>query len=121
MEIVHTSVLLQECLTNLAPERPGSLMVDGTLGEGGHSEAFLTNYPDLRIIGIDADVTIQARARERLAPFGDRVCFYPGWSDVFFKEYPEGEKKPDIILIDLAFPFHYENRCGLVQDDEPPI
>jgi 16S rRNA (cytosine1402-N4)-methyltransferase len=97
-------------------------MVDGTLGEGGHTEAFLTNYPDLRIIGIDADVTIQARARERLAPFGDRVCFYPGWSDVFFKEYPEGEKKPDIILIDLGISlFHYEKsgRGFSFRTDEP--
>ncbi len=50
MEIIHTSVLLQETLDLLAPETPNSLMVDGTLGEGGHSEAFLAAYPDLRII-----------------------------------------------------------------------
>ena len=67
MEIVHTSVLLNECLSLLAPEKSDSLMVDGTLGEGGHSEAFLAAFPDLRVFGIDADVRIQARARERLA------------------------------------------------------
>lgn len=109
MEPVHTSVLLQECLELLAPETERALMVDGTLGEGGHSEAFLETFPDLRIIGVDADVRIQARARERLAPFGDRICFYPGWADSFFKDYPGSEKKPDVILLDLGISiFHYE-------------
>lgn len=122
MEIVHTSVLLQESLSLLAPEKPGSLMIDGTLGEGGHSEAFLTAFPDLRIIGIDADVRIQARARERLAPFGDRMCFYPGWSDDFFREYPSDQKRPDIILMDLGISlFHYEKsgRGFSFRSDEP--
>ena len=122
MEIVHTSVLLQECLTLLAPENPVSLMVDGTLGEGGHTEAFLEKFPDLRIIGVDADVRIQARARERLSPFGDRVVFYSGWSDAFFSEYPADEKRPDIILLDLGISlFHYEKsgRGFSFRSDEP--
>ncbi len=122
MEIIHTSVLLQETLTLLAPETPNPLMIDGTLGEGGHSEAFLAAYPDLRIIGIDADVRIQARARERLSPFGERICFYPGWSDVFFKEYPAEEKRPDLILLDLGISlFHYEKsgRGFSFRTDEP--
>ena len=99
-----------------------SLMVDGTLGEGGHTEAFLTAFPNLRVIGIDADVRIQARARERLAPFGDRVIFYPGWSDVFFSEYPKDQKRPDRILIDLGISlFHYEKsgRGFSFRSDEP--
>jgi len=122
MEIIHTSVLLQETLTLLAPETSNPLMIDGTLGEGGHSEAFLAAYPDLRIIGIDADVRIQARARERLSPFGERICFYPGWSDVFFKEYPAEEKRPDLILLDLGISlFHYEKsgRGFSFRTDEP--
>lgn len=122
MEIVHTSVLLNECLDFLAPSVPNALMIDGTLGEGGHSEAFLEHFPELRIIGIDADVRIQARARERLAPFGDRICFYAGWSHDFFHEYPEGEKRPDIILMDLGISlFHYEKsgRGFSFRSDEP--
>ena len=73
MEIVHTPVLLQECLHYLSPvgesfERT-ALMIDSTLGEGGHSCAFLQSFPDLRIIGLDADAGIQARAKEqRLDP-----------------------------------------------------
>ena len=122
MEIIHTSVLLKETLSLLVPEKPNSLMVDGTLGEGGHTEAFLAMYPDLRVIGVDADVRIQARARERLSPFGDRICFYPGWSDVFFEEYPDDQKKPDIILLDLGISvFHYERsgRGFSFRTDEP--
>lgn len=122
MEIIHTSVLMKECLELLAPDRSDTLMVDGTLGEGGHAEAFLIAYPELRIIGIDADIRIQARARERLAPFGDRVIFYPGWSDSFFAEYPSNDKLPDRILIDLGISlFHYEKsgRGFSFRSDEP--
>ena len=122
MEIVHTSVLLNECLDLLAPEGDHPLMVDGTLGEGGHTEAFLSAFPRLRVIGVDADARIQARARERLAPFGDRVIFHLGWSDGFFRDYPEGEKKPDVILLDLGISlFHYEKsgRGFSFRSDEP--
>lgn len=122
MEIVHTSVLLNECLSLLAPESAQPLMVDGTLGEGGHTEAFLTAYPELRVIGVDADARIQARARERLSPFGDRVIFHLGWSDAFFREYPSDGKKPDIILLDLGISlFHYEKsgRGFSFRSDEP--
>ncbi len=122
MEIIHTSVLLNECLELLAPEGPSPLMIDGTLGEGGHTEAFLARFPDLRVIGIDADVRIQAKARERLAAYGERVCFYPGWSDVFFENYPSQDKKPDVILIDLGISlFHYEKsgRGFSFRADEP--
>lgn len=109
MEIVHTSVLLQECLDLLTPSRANSLFVDGTLGEGGHAEAFLKKFPDIRVIGIDADAQIQERAKERLAQFSNRVSYYTGWSHDFFNDYPDQEVKPDRILIDLGISlFHYE-------------
>jgi 16S rRNA (cytosine1402-N4)-methyltransferase len=50
------------------------------------------------------------------------VCFYPGWSDTFFREYPAGDKRPDIILIDLGISlFHYEKsgRGFSFRTDEP--
>ena len=59
MEIVHTPVLLNECLELLSPMGEAyssdALMIDSTLGEGGHSFNFLTKYPSLNIIGLDAD------------------------------------------------------------------
>lgn len=109
MEIVHTPVLLEETLQYLAPRGRDELMVDATMGEGGHSAAFLSRFPDLKVIGIDADSAIQAIAKERLREFGDRLHFYTGWSQAFFAEYPAELKRPDTILADLGVSlFHYE-------------
>ncbi|AGT44598.1 16S rRNA (cytosine(1402)-N(4))-methyltransferase RsmH [Treponema pedis] len=122
MKIVHTSVLLDECLKILKPAGSDNLFVDGTLGEGGHTEAFLKTYPHLNVVGIDADAAIQKKAKERLSPFGERVKFYLGWSDDFFKNYPEDLQRPDIILLDLGISmFHYteSGRGFSFSADEP--
>jgi len=50
----------------------GGLLLDGTAGLGGHAEAWLGKAPGGRVLGIDRDGAMAARARERLAPFGDR-------------------------------------------------
>jgi 16S rRNA (cytosine1402-N4)-methyltransferase len=122
MEAVHIPVLLEETLGYLEPRKPEELLVDGTLGEGGHSFAFLSRFPDLRIIGVDADPEIQERARERLKGFKDRIHFYPGWSQDFFIHYPETRKRPDSILLDLGVSlYHYEQggRGFSFKKDEP--
>lgn len=113
MEIVHTPVLLNECLQYLSPVgepyENKALMIDSTLGEGGHTYNFLSKYKNLSIIGLDADSVIQAKARERLAEFGDRMHFYNGWFNEFYANYPEEYEKPDLILFDLGISvFHYE-------------
>jgi len=113
LNIVHTPVLLQECLTLLSPVGESyedtALMVDSTLGEGGHTNAFLEKYPKLHVIGLDRDSSIQQKAKCRLAQYGDRVHFYNTWFNDFYKSYPETEKKPDIILFDLGISvYHYE-------------
>jgi len=69
----HVPVLLQEIATWLAP-RPGGLICDGTLGLGGHAAALLElSAPTGRLVGLDRDESNLARARERLARFGDRL------------------------------------------------
>lgn len=113
MEIVHTPVLLNECLEYLSPIgepfEKNALMIDSTLGEGGHSYNFLSKYKNLSIIGLDADCVIQAKAKERLAEFGNRMHFYNGWFNDFYKNYPDEYAHPDIILFDLGISvFHYE-------------
>ena len=109
VEVIHTSVLLEETLKYLAPRKPGQLLVDCTVGEGGHLNAFLSQFPELKAIGIDADPEILNVARQRLAGFGERVQFYSGWSHDFFAEYPGEYKRPDTILIDLGISlYHYE-------------
>ena len=113
MKIVHTPVLLQECLDYLSPVgeayENNALMIDSTLGEGGHTFNFLSKYPNLTVIGVDADKNIQAKARERLAQFEGRVHFYNGWFDDFYNNYPAEYEKPNLILFDLGISvYHYE-------------
>ena len=53
---------------------PDGLLIDATLGGGGHSALLLEQHPGLRLIGLDQDATARAAAAERLASFGDRVA-----------------------------------------------
>ena len=72
---LHTPVLLERCLELLAPvaERPGAVVVDATLGMGGHSEALLDAHPGLTVIGLDRDPEALELAGRRLARFGERA------------------------------------------------
>ena len=74
-EQIHTPVNLARSLELLSPalQAPGAVLIDATLGMGGHAEAFLTAHPELVLIGLDRDTDALALAGERLAPFGDRV------------------------------------------------
>ncbi len=66
----HVAVLVAEVLAYLAP-RPGAVIVDATVGEGGHAEAILRRIaPAGRLIGLDRDADAIRRAQERLRPFG---------------------------------------------------
>lgn len=71
----HIPVLLDRTVELLAPalERPGAVLVDATLGLGGHAEAFLERFDELVFVGLDRDPEALRRSRERLARFGDRV------------------------------------------------
>ena len=72
---IHTPVMLERCVELLAPalQQDGAILVDATLGMGGHSEAFLERLPHIRLIGLDRDTDALRIAGERLARFGDRV------------------------------------------------
>jgi len=74
---IHVPVLLDRCLALLDPVAsvPGAVVVDGTLGLGGHTAAMLAAHPDLTVIGIDRDPDALRRAAERLGPAADRVHF----------------------------------------------
>ncbi len=76
----HVPVLLDRCvallkpaLTRRSPNGAGAVLVDATLGAGGHAERFLAELPGLRLIGLDRDPDALSIAGERLAPFADRV------------------------------------------------
>jgi 16S rRNA (cytosine1402-N4)-methyltransferase len=76
----HVPVLIDRCvelltpaLTRLHADGEGAVLVDATLGAGGHAERFLTELPGLRLIGLDRDPDALWIAGERLSQFGDRV------------------------------------------------
>jgi len=72
---VHLPVLEQRCLALLAPalEQAGSVVVDATLGLGGHSRAMLDCFPALSLVGLDRDAEALRIATQRLEPYAQRV------------------------------------------------
>jgi 16S rRNA (cytosine1402-N4)-methyltransferase len=72
---IHTPVLLERSIELLGPaiSAPGAVLVDATLGMGGHAEAMLTRFPGLTLVGLDRDLAALAVAEERLKPFADRI------------------------------------------------
>ncbi|MGE2688761.1 16S rRNA (cytosine(1402)-N(4))-methyltransferase RsmH [Mycolicibacterium pulveris] len=108
----HVPVLLDRCVELLEPaltrqsaDGTGAVLVDATLGAGGHAERFLTQFPGLRLIGLDRDPDALWIAGERLAPFGDRVMLvrtrYDGLEGVL-AETGYWASKVDGILFDLG-------------------
>lgn len=71
----HVPVLLDRVVALLGPALDGQdrVLVDATLGLGGHSDALLRAHPGLRLVGLDRDEQALAAARARLAGYGDRV------------------------------------------------
>ncbi len=75
MEPRHVPVMLHRCLELLAPAlaEPGAVVVDATLGLGGHSEALLESFPGARLVAIDRDPAALELAGRRLASYGERA------------------------------------------------
>jgi 16S rRNA (cytosine1402-N4)-methyltransferase len=74
----HEPVLLTQVVEFLRPAREDGVLVDATLGLGGHSAELLRTYPRITLLGIDRDPDAIAIARERLAEFGSRVVLAQG-------------------------------------------
>src|SRR4051812_26730748 len=101
----HVPVLLDRVVALVAPAlaRPGSVLVDATLGLGGHSEAVLTRCPEARVIGIDRDPGALDRSRERLAGFAGRIRFVHAVYDEITEVLAEqGLATVDGVLFDLG-------------------
>ncbi|MDX2817584.1 16S rRNA (cytosine(1402)-N(4))-methyltransferase RsmH [Streptomyces sp. NBC_00510] len=101
----HVPVMLDRCLDMLAPavEAPGAVVVDATLGLGGHSEALLRRFPEVRLVAVDRDPAALKLAGERLAPYGDRATLV----HAVYDEIPEvlerlGVPKVQGVLFDLG-------------------
>jgi 16S rRNA (cytosine1402-N4)-methyltransferase len=111
----HIPVLLDRCVELLTPaltrqnaDGTGAVLVDATLGAGGHSERFLTQFPGLRVIGLDRDPNALWIAGERLSRFGDRVLLvrtrYDGIESVLTETGYRADKDRLVqgILFDLG-------------------
>ncbi|MGH3384050.1 MAG: 16S rRNA (cytosine(1402)-N(4))-methyltransferase RsmH [Nocardioidaceae bacterium] len=101
----HVPVLLDRILALVSPvlTQPGSVLVDATLGLGGHAEAVLDRCPQAHVVGIDRDPRALELATTRLAPFGDR--FSP--AHAVYDEIPEvlaelGIARVQAVLFDLG-------------------
>ncbi|GAB3717482.1 16S rRNA (cytosine(1402)-N(4))-methyltransferase RsmH [Nocardiopsis nanhaiensis] len=101
----HVPVMLDRIVELLAPalSHPGAVLIDGTLGLGGHSEALLKACPSMRLVGVDRDTTALERSAKRLAPYADRTHFVHAlYSDIPRALDEAGVKEADAILLDLG-------------------
>lgn len=101
----HVPVLLDRVVALLTPalDHEDAVLVDATLGLGGHSEAVLARCRLARVIGIDRDPQALALSRERLAPYGDRFTAV----HAVYDEIPDvlaglGLEEVDGVLFDLG-------------------
>ena len=101
----HVPVLLNRVLELFAPalaDRP-AVVVDATLGLGGHAEALLNAHPRLTLIGLDRDPQAIELSSKRLADFGDRVKFVNVTYDRIAEAVEDlGLSRVDGVLMDLG-------------------
>ena len=98
----HESVLEGEVIQNFNLLE-GSLIVDGTLGDGGHAELLLKNTTSVRVLGIDRDLRAIERAEKRLAPFRDRITLVHGnFGDIKTILKKANVMNVDGLLLDLG-------------------
>jgi 16S rRNA (cytosine1402-N4)-methyltransferase len=120
-EFQHLPVLaavVQEGFAPLGPlleEHGHGVLIDCTLGGGGHSALLLAAHPRLRLIGLDQDPTARAAAAERLAPFGERVTIVASNFAAYTPEQPVvavladlGVSSPQLDVAQRGFSFRLD-------------
>jgi len=105
-DALHTPVALDRCIALLSPaieSNANPIIIDATLGMGGHSKALLLKYPNLKIIALDRDLSAIKVATDNLSDVIDRIeivhAVYDELSAVLVKL---GIEKVDGILFDLG-------------------
>jgi 16S rRNA (cytosine1402-N4)-methyltransferase len=102
---IHTPVMLDRVVELLAPavQHDDAVIIDATLGMGGHTEAMLAAFPNSRVIGIDRDTDAIGIAQRRLAEVGDRLTIVHAVYDEIGRALREGAApRADGILFDLG-------------------
>jgi 16S rRNA (cytosine1402-N4)-methyltransferase len=123
--------LLTPALTRHAADGDGAVLVDATLGAGGHAERFLTDLPGLRLVGLDRDPNALRIAGERLAPFGDRVTFvrtrYDGYwadrddADVDGVLFDLGVSSMQLDRVERGFSYSHDAPLDMRMDPDAPL
>ncbi len=119
----HRPVLYREVIRFISDVagKGGKCVVDCTLGEGGHSELMLHNFPDLKIIGFERDADILAIAKERLAPFGDRIEYVNDNFSAIVAHLSSSRGMISAFLYDFGISSFHFDRSGRgfgIQNDE---
>lgn len=104
--MIHKPVMLARCITLLTPSieaNKNPIVVDATLGLGGHSQALLERFPNLRIIALDRDPSAISMATSRLERFANRLTVVHAVYDHMPEVLKElGISDVDGILFDLG-------------------
>lgn len=109
----HVPVLADRCVELLTPalsaraaDGSGAVLIDATLGAGGHAEQFLREFSGLRLIGLDRDPDALTIATSRLERFGDRVSLvrtrYDGIAGALAENGLAATDSVDGVLFDLG-------------------
>ena len=101
----HVPVMADRVLALLAPAlaHPGAVLVDATLGLGGHSDLLLQACPQARLVGLDRDPNALRLAGERLAPYAGRTTLVHAVYDELPRVFADlGIDAVDGILFDLG-------------------
>ncbi|MGN7781940.1 16S rRNA (cytosine(1402)-N(4))-methyltransferase RsmH [Mycolicibacterium sp. 22603] len=134
----HVPVLLDRCVELLTPaltrhhaDGSGAVLVDATLGAGGHTERFLTDLPGLRVVGLDRDPNALRIAGDRLARFGDRVRFERTRYDGYWDDRQEpvvdgvlfdlGVSSMQLDLVDRGFSYAHDAPLDMRMDPDAPL
>ncbi len=133
-ETVHLPVLREAVVRWLAPVPPGTWIVDGTVGLGGHAAALLEASTDSRLLGLDRDGETLARAAERLARFGSRcVLRHSDFRHIDREARACGAAPAHAVLLDLGlssfqldasgrgFSFQRDERLDMRFDPRQPL
>ncbi|MEK7484060.1 MAG: 16S rRNA (cytosine(1402)-N(4))-methyltransferase RsmH [Planctomycetota bacterium] len=120
--MIHQPVMVQEFL-NFLPLSPNPLLLlDCTLGFGGHTLAFLEKYPDGSVLGMDRDSEILELTRAHLQDKAERVAIHHADFTELETLLKAAPKKPDVILMDLgisSYQLDQSNRGFSFQQDGP--
>lgn len=109
----HLPVLLDRCVQLLTPaltrhssDGAGAVLLDATVGAGGHAERFLADLPALRLVGLDRDPDALRVTGDRVSRFSDRVTLvrtrYDGIAEALAESGYRAEKSIDGALFDLG-------------------